>query len=505
MQVLAMYLPQFHNVEENNLWWGEGFTEWTAVKGAKKLFDGHEQPRVPQEKKYYDLLNKETMEWQTNLMKKYSVDGMCMYHYWFKDGRQILEKPVEKLLEWTEIDMPFCFSWANETWARSWSSIREKNVWANTFEFKDFETDAGILLEQKYGAQEDWEKHFIYLLPFFRDSRYIKIDGKPLFLIHQTSLIPCIKDMIDFWRKLSIEAGFSGIYFIGSNCNTSAEKVVDGVLYAEPGRSSRLLKKQVNNQIQYIDYQTLWNEILNVKRPSKKTYLGAFVGYDDTPRRGMEGTIITSTTPQKFCTNLTEIMAKNAAWDNDFLFLNAWNEWGEGMYLEPDEKYGFQFLEAIPFAKSRFEDKVMKYRDNTENFKPSDSNEILNLQEKKDKFEHYLNLLDDWMNLRERGISLTKILISENLYNIGVYGLGILGRHFLKEVLNSNINVSFIVDQQGDKVHTDIPVYLPNEALPEVDSIIVSATFYYYEIVEQLKVKGIKNVMSLEMLIKESE
>ncbi|WP_312430330.1 glycoside hydrolase family 99-like domain-containing protein [Lacrimispora sp.] len=505
MQVLAMYLPQFHNVEENNLWWGEGFTEWTAVKDARKLFEGHEQPKVPHEKNYYDLLNKDTMIWQSDLMKKYSVDGMCMYHYWFKDGRQILEKPAENLLKWKDIDMPFCFSWANETWARSWSNIREKNVWANTFENKEINKNLGILLEQKYGLKEDWEKHFNYLLPFFQDKRYIKIDGKPLFLIYQASIIPCIKDMLELWRRLSKEAGLPGLYIIGSNCNVSAKNVVDAVLYTEPGRSKGMLKKLDDNQIHIVDYETIWNRILKTKKTSKKTFLGAFVGYDDTPRRGIEGAVITNATPQKFCYYLAEIMAKNAAWNNDLLFLNAWNEWGEGMYLEPDDKYGYQYLEAILQAKKIFSDRIIEYNDDIKDLIPYNTKEILDLQEKSDKYEHYLNLLDDWMKLREKGVCLTGFLENAGFYNIGIYGLGILGRHFLREISDSNIQVSYIVDQQRDRLHVDIPVYLPTEELPDVDAIIVASTFYYPEIIELLKEKEIKNIISLEMIIRECE
>lgn len=123
MRVIAMYLPQFHRVKENDIWWGEGFTEWTSVRSAERLFPGHEQPHVPLHGNYYDLLQPETMRWQAELMKRFGVDGMCFYHYYFKDGRKILEKPAENLLQWKDIDMPFCFSWANESWVRSWSRL----------------------------------------------------------------------------------------------------------------------------------------------------------------------------------------------------------------------------------------------------------------------------------------------------------------------------------------------------------------------------------------------
>ncbi|SEW09195.1 glycoside hydrolase family 99-like domain-containing protein [[Clostridium] fimetarium] len=503
MQILAMYLPQFHNVEENNLWWGEGFTEWTTVKGSKPLFKEHNQPKVPLDQNYYNLLDKETMKWQAELMKQYEVDGICMYHYWFKNGRQILEKPAENLLKWKDIDMPFCFSWANETWARSWSNIREKNVWANTFECKEIKIENGILLEQKYGTEEDWKKHFEYLLPFFQDERYIKVDGKPLFLIYQSSLISCIKEMIEFWRKLSKEAGFPGIYIVGANCNGPAEKVVDATLYMEPGRSKELFKQQSGNSVYEIDYETIWNKILNTRKPTLKTYLGAFVGYDDTPRRGVEGTVITGTTPQKFAHYLTELMAQNTAWGNELVFLNAWNEWGEGMYLEPDQKHEYEYLEAIPYAKKNYEHRVVDYKKNIYDTETYDKKEFFRIQERSDKFEHYLNLLDDWMKLRESRIYLTEFLENAGFNNIGIYGLGTMGRHFLKEVLESQIKVSYIVDQQRDKLHADIPVYLPDEQLPNVDAIVVTSTFYYAEIVELLSEKGVKNIISLETIIKE--
>ena len=170
MKVLAMYLPQFHRVKENDQWWGTGFTEWSAAKGAKKLYDGHYQPRIPQNQYYYNLLDKSVMQWQAELMRKYSVDGVCIYHYWFKDNRRILEKPAENLLKWKEVEMPFCFYWANVTWARTWSKLQNKTPWTNAYEPKDSNEVNGILLEQKYGGEEHWREHFEYLLPFFQTA-----------------------------------------------------------------------------------------------------------------------------------------------------------------------------------------------------------------------------------------------------------------------------------------------------------------------------------------------
>ncbi len=223
MKVLAMYLPQFHRVKENDEWWGEGFTEWVSVKDAEPFFDGHYQPRIPQDQNYYDLMDKDTMVWQSSLMKKYKIDGVCMYHYWFKHGRQILEKPAQNLLQWKEIDMPFCFCWANETWARSWSRIQNKNVWSAVREQDKNEDKNGILLEQDYGNEAQWRQHFEYLLPFFKDERYIKVEDKPLFLIYKESEISCLPEMLECWKKLAEMNGLKGIYIIGAGENTDKD------------------------------------------------------------------------------------------------------------------------------------------------------------------------------------------------------------------------------------------------------------------------------------------
>ena len=174
MKTIAMFLPQFHRVKENDEWWGEGYTDWMAVKNAQKLFDEHYQPREPLQENYYDLLDKKTFEWQAGLMHKYDIDGLCFYHYYFKDGKKILEKPAENLLQWKDVDMPFCFCWDNTPWARTWSTIGEKAIWSDKYEKKYDQEGNGILLEQSYGGEKEWREHFQYLLPFFKDNRYLK-------------------------------------------------------------------------------------------------------------------------------------------------------------------------------------------------------------------------------------------------------------------------------------------------------------------------------------------
>lgn len=197
MKILAMYLSQYHRVKENDEWWGEGYTDWISTKRAVSLFKGHNEPRVPQDNNYYDLLSKETMIWQANLMHQYDIDGMCIYHYWFKDGYQILEKPAENLLQWKDINMPYCFCWANETWARTWANIPGANSWYDN-EKAEIKDEKAVLLEQQYGNYSDWKKHFEYLLPFFKDERYLRLEDKPIFLFYKPEEINCLTQMIYF-------------------------------------------------------------------------------------------------------------------------------------------------------------------------------------------------------------------------------------------------------------------------------------------------------------------
>lgn len=501
MKIVAMYLPQFHQVRENDEWWGEGFTDWVTVKNAKALYEGHEQPKVPWDNNYYDLTDKQTMAWQADLMKEYGVDGMCMYHYWFKDGRRILEKPAENLLQWADIDMPFCFCWANETWARSWSNVRDKNVWANTLEKERRGRDDGILLEQKYGEEERWEEHFNYLLPFFKDRRYMRIDGKPVFVIYRSAGIPCIGEMLKLWRKKACENGLEGLYVIGAWAKERSKRTLDAELYHEPSRARFAIGSQNPNSVTKFDYDAVWGKILESEGEGK-TFFGGFVSYDDTPRRGQEGHLIEGASPDRFCHYLMELMAKNEAHGNEMIFLNAWNEWGEGMYLEPDIRYRYGFLEAVRYAKKYYKSQVAHYGSQQGRYM-TDQAEMKKLLGQKEKFGYYLNLLDEWMSLREKGVRLSGWLLEKNFREIGVYGYGMLGRHFLKELENEPVKVRYLIDQKKNSLHASLPVYLPGEKLPEADAVVVTAVFYFDEICRELERKGIRNIVSLEQIIEE--
>lgn len=501
MKVIAMYLPQFHRVKENDEWWGEGFTEWTTVQGADKLFAEHYQPRVPLNQNYYNLLEKDTLLWQAALMKKYSVDGICMYHYWFKNGRQILEKPAEKLLGWTDIDMPYCFCWANETWARSWSRFRSKNVWADVYEQKENTESNGILLEQGYGNESHWKKHFEYLLPFFQDKRYIRLEDKPLFLIYKATEIPCLQEMLEYWQELACDYGLKGLYIIG-NTNANIKGMEAKICYEPVWSRKHLADEQIhrNNGVCQVEYDDIWNAILS-ENVLVKRYFEGLVGYDDTPRRGCKGMVILHATPEKFAHYLTELMAKSAACGNEICFLNAWNEWGEGMYLEPDEKYEEQYLEAIPRAKRDYVEKIKKYKNkgNTEEKVGIISREGKNRQVEKNVY--YLQLMDQWMELRENDVSIADKLVHAQYTKVAIYGYGIMGRHLLWELQQSQVSVEYLIDLQKDNLHTDVKVYLPSDELPEVDAVIVCAAYYYNEVYQCLKEKGISKIISIETVI----
>jgi hypothetical protein len=353
-KIIAFYLPQFHAIPENDRWWGTGFTEWTNVKKAKPLFERHYQPRIPYNKNYYNLLQPEIRNWQVNLAKKYGIYGFCYYHYWFK-GKKLLEKPIEQVLHSKEPDFPFCFSWANESWSRTWYGSRKE-----------------ILLKQDYGEKRDWEKHFRYLVNFFKDKRYIKINNKPLFLIYKPSKIDQLDVLIEYWDYLAFKAGLNGMYIIETLTATQAKpysKLSQGIVFYEPGftfynegfyrkfkiRAKANLNKLFKNKyfLNRIDYDEIYNIILkkNINRFKKKIYLGSFVDYDDTPRRKYQGFIFNNVTPEKFEKYINLLLKKSQEIGSEFLFITAWNEWAEGAYLEPDEKNKYDFLKAIKNAQ----------------------------------------------------------------------------------------------------------------------------------------------------------
>lgn len=510
MKVYTMYLPQFHRTPENDVWWGEGFTEWTAVKGAREFFAEQQQPKVPQYENYYNLLDYNTMKWQAELMQKYGVDGQCFYHYWFKDGRRILEKPAENLLQWKDVGMPFCFYWANESWIRSWSNLNNGNIWMNE-EQKD--TDApSVLLEQAYGDRDAWVEHFEYLLPFFKDERYIRIEDKPVFMLYKTKIIPVLTEMIDCWQNLAKEHGLKGIYFIGAETDEGSKKKVDAELIHEPKDtvghcfSERYTYGTEKNICRALTYDAVWQQLLRKdsgEDSDKPIFYSGFVGYDDTPRRGKSGTSVYGATPEKFREYLTELMAKNAASGNEIVFLNAWNEWGEGMYLEPDETYGSEYLEGILYAKHHYKERVCRYTISDETRKWRMQN-IDNLQKKAERYECHWRVEHKLLLLKERKLSLAEYLREKGILRVAIYGMGMIGKHVMEELGNSEVELRYGVDRSAEDIHLAIPVYQLSASLEEVDAVIISTVNIFEEVSEEIRELGVfANIISLENLLDE--
>jgi hypothetical protein len=372
-KLIAIYFPQLHPIPENDEWWGKGFTDWDNVKSASPQYDGHYQPRVPLNNNYYDQSTVETIRWQIDLAKQYGIYGFCHYHYWF-DGKQLLETPTNLIMENKDIDFPFCLSWANETWSKRWDGRHHH-----------------ILIEQTHPpTREAWKKHYDYLIKAWKDPRAIKVDGKPVFVIYRPQRIQKIDEMLAYWRELARLDGLPGLYFIfqkqyelptrlclesfdglfqfqpfeASNAPTFNKKSIRHsplfkIVRALPERYQgmlRGLRAKFVRELLLHDYDETWKHIIEV-RPDKHldTYPGAFVDWDNTARYKKRATIYRGATPEKFAywfSLLVESMPERKLSEN-FIFLNAWNEWSEGTYLEPDEKYGYQYLEVVKKVLSK--------------------------------------------------------------------------------------------------------------------------------------------------------
>ena len=364
--IFAMYLPQYHSIPENDLFWGKGFTDWVSVKQAKPLYKGHLEPRVPLNKNYYDLSEKQDVAWQAELAKSYGIDGFGIYHYWFNNEKNLLTKPAEIILENKDIDIDFFFAWDNANWKRSWSNV-PGNDWAPAMDQNQQKKGAPVvLIPYVIGEEQDWTNHYNWLRSFFLDKRYIRKDNKPLFVIFNYD--EQISKMCACWNKLAQQDGFDGMFFIFRFGEQYHIPDSEAVLKYEPlfsGWSAPLsILERIVRKVGRIfgreigpkkySYDKVWASILENARSMSRdeVYHGAFVTYDDTPRRGRRGTVVTGASPEKFQAYLAELLRISASQKKDFVFLTAWNEWGEGAYLEPDEESGYHYLEAIRQIKN---------------------------------------------------------------------------------------------------------------------------------------------------------
>ena len=470
-KVVAIYLPQFHETEDNNLWWGKGFTEWTAVKSAEKLIPQHSQPKIPLDNNYYDLSEKRTMEWQAELAGKYGIYGFSFFHYYFKDGKMELELPAENLLKWKDIPMRFCFDWANAPWVRSWSKFSGE-VWTEKFDKKEVGTS--ILVEQDYGNENAWKKHFEYLLPFFTDERYIKVGGKPVFLFHDPNLCPCLEEMVCCWRELAIKVGLPGLYLIGIN---ACKEFLDAIMLYEPGNSFRKFRENDKaveiNSVRCYEYSDFWEQILkSTPFYNHETYYCALSGYDTTPRRGALGDVLIHNTPELFKSYFVKLIQKSIWQKNEFVFIDAWNEWGEGMYIEPDEEHGYAFLEAVKEARRIAFETVDSYREDSGNVYGI---EIDRLNKEVERFRYLSGIMNKWISLVEEDkLEFKPYLEKLNVSEVAIYGMGMIGRHLLYKLRKEGTNIKYAIDRSV-RVIENLDVCRPeSEFFPAVDAIIVT-------------------------------
>ncbi len=347
---IAFYLPQYHPVPENDAWWGAGFTEWTNVAKARSLFKGHYQPHVPSDLGYYDLRLPEIRAAQAELAKAYGINGFCYYHYWF-NSRRILERPFEEVLSSKSPDFPFCLCWANENWTRVWDGGSDH-----------------ILLQQHYGKEDDL-LHIRYLLPVFSDKRYIRIKGKPVFLIYRSESFPDIRQTIDMWRNEAVKSGVGDLYLMRVENFTIEEDIgklgFDAAVrfspHAEYGNRQRfsLLNRYLKGRNFFLDgnailsYEHYVEYYCSQKQDDYKRYRCAMINFDNSPRRTKGATIYMGSTPNLYYYFLKSIIRETMSdprLDENVVFINAWNEWGEGNHLEPDVKWGRGYLESTKKA-----------------------------------------------------------------------------------------------------------------------------------------------------------
>ena len=352
VKILAYYLPQFHRIKENDEWWGEGYTEWVKVKKGQKYFNWQDQPKEPLNDNYYNLLDKDILVEQGKLALNHGIDGFCYYHYWFK-GRKLLEMPIEIMLENKDVTIPYCLSWANHKWTRIWDGDADES-----------------LVEMEYGVKDDWIGHIRYLINFFLDERYIKIDNRPVFLIYQTNDYQYFDNMINIWNIELSKVGLNDIYLIETFNffqKTSHSEKSEGAVLFEPmftlahqnhfkDRIILYFKRKLKpkNKPTVYDFQYIWNKILkrNFYLDTKKIFFCAFANWDNTARKKERGIVIKNSTVSNFEKNLKELLIKSQKNKSPFLFINAWNEWSEGAYLEPDKVNEYSYLQSIKKSKN---------------------------------------------------------------------------------------------------------------------------------------------------------
>lgn len=350
---IAFYLPQYYPTPENDEWWGKGFTEWTNVAKARPLFRGHHQPNIPADLGFYDLRVPETRELQAEMAREAGIEGFCYWHYWFGGDKRLLTRPFKEVLESGHPDFPFCLGWANHSWY--------KKLWDPDAPGKDI-----LLIEQKYLGENDYTKHFYEMLPAFKDHRYIKVEGKPLFVVYDFKP----KEMHDFiivWRKLAQENGLNDFYFITKDASSRNKKFAMEVGFDAIVNDDKF---NIHHNLSYIQKAFYFVCRKYLHMPTRFKYKDAInymviddcinenvipsiaPNWDHSPRSGRNSIILTGSTPElfkKIAVRTIKMVSKKPK-EKQLVFVTSWNEWGEGNYLEPDLQFGKGYIKALKEA-----------------------------------------------------------------------------------------------------------------------------------------------------------
>lgn len=328
-RIIAFYLPQFHPIPENDAWWGKGFTEWVNVAKARPSFPGHQQPRLPAHLGFYDLRLPETRIAQAELARAYGVEAFCYWHYWF-NGRRLLERPFQEVLASNEPDFPFCLAWANESWSRRWLG-----------------EERDILMPQGYSPHDD-VSHAQWLTTVFADPRNLRVDGRPIFVVYRPEDLPEPHRTVDTIKTEAHRQGLPEPFIIGMSAHQEGDqrdRGFDTTLDWEPKLGVAGDPRAPGLKV--IDYEEARRGMTPTHdHPSYRTIM---VGWDNTARRGLDATVFTGCTPERFESGLHEVVdsLQEAPHDQRLVWVNAWNEWAEGNYLEPDLENGVGYLEAL--------------------------------------------------------------------------------------------------------------------------------------------------------------
>lgn len=351
---IALYLPQFHQIPENDDWWGKGFTEWINVAKARPLFRGHQQPNLPADLGFYDLSHEEVRIKQAELAREAGIEGFCYWHYWFGNGKQLLELPFNEVVKTGKPDFPFSLGWANHSWYNK--------LWDPDHPGKD-----KLLIEQKYGGYEDYLMHFNHLLSAFKDDRYIKVNGKLFFIIYDAIKFDDVANFIKTWRKLAKDNGLNDFYFVATDFDSRNKKKIldlgfDAIYnsdtfnihhkFSNITKGIFALKRKFFKLPTIFEYSKAMKHMVIDDCKNQEVIPMIVPNWDHSPRSGANAIILKNARPEYFkkLAKSTIDLVKNKPHDEQIILIKSWNEWGEGNYMEPDLKNGKGYLNALKEA-----------------------------------------------------------------------------------------------------------------------------------------------------------